>query len=1143
MTIRVAVRHSTHYGYDRRIQLGPQVVRLRPAPHARTHIASFAFKVEPKAHFLNWQQDPQGNFLARLVFPEPTDHFRIDVEVTADLRVVNPFDFFLEPEVEQVPFAYDEATARELRPYLEVAEVGPRFDALVAELRPAQKQRTVDYLVLLNQVIQKRVDYVIRLEPGVQTPDQTLELGRGSCRDSAWLVVQLLRRLGLAARFASGYLVQLRADEKPIEGPAGPESDFTDLHAWAEVYLPGAGWIGLDATSGLLTGEGHIPLACTPDPSSAAPVSGELETCEVKFEHTMTVERVLETPRVTLPYTEAAWSRIEALGHDIDARLRSADVRMTMGGEPTFVSIDDRDGVEWNFGALGTHKRSVAGVLFRKLARRFAKDPLLHYGQGKWYPGESLPRWALACYFRKDGDSIWRAEDLIAEDGRDYAVGPEKARRFIERLANNLELSAANVLPGYEDPFQLLLSERKLPVNVTPSDNRLADPLERARISRLFEQGLGKVVGYALPLAPAGFGRWRSSRWFLRRERLLLLPGDSPMGYRLPLDSLPWVSEADFPYVHERDPFAAVDALPPYNPEPHDHLDMRLPSALPGYRGSEGIAATEWRRQSAIRASRAAGDEAVAGPHGDEDRPPAPFESAASSVRSTLCVEPREGILNVFMPPLGHIEDYLNLVHHIELVARELGQPVRIEGYAPPQDVRVEKFSVTPDPGVIEVNVHPAASWTQLVAINNGLYDDARESRLGTEKFLIDGRPTGTGGGNHLTLGSTTPADSPFLRRPELLGSLIGYWHDHPSLSYLFSGLFIGPTSQAPRVDEARHEASYELETAINEARRVSAGGAPVPPWWVDRIFRNLLADVTGNTHRTEFCIDKLYSPDSATGRNGLLEMRAFEMPPHSRMSLTQMLLVRALVSRFWDRPYRSKVVRWGTSLHDKFMLPHFVWQDFREVLDELRAADYPFEDAWFAPHMEFRFPHVGSVNQDGVELELRRALEPWHVLAEEATGSGVLRHVDSSLERVQLLVRNAVPGRHVVTCRGARAPLHPTGTRGEFVAGVRFRAWQLPSQLHPTIGVHAPIELSLVDSWSGRVLGACVLHVSHPGGLSDEKLPVNAFEAEARRQMLFASFGPTGGRVDVSRMRELANPDYPLTLDLRRLNLGEPAA
>ncbi len=1112
MTIRVALRHHTKYSYDRSINLGPQVVRLRPAPHSRTRITSYSLKVSPGNHFLNWQQDPFGNWLARFVFPEQTDHLTLDVDLTAELDIVNPFDFFLEEEAEKVPFDYAPELREELAPYLRKVENLPLVDQLVRALEP-KGQRTIDFLVDLNRLVHERTKYVIRLEPGVQTPDETLEKKSGSCRDSAWLLVQVLRRLGIAARFASGYLIQLKADQKSLDGPSGTEVDFTDLHAWAEAYLPGAGWIGLDATSGLLTGEGHIPVACTPDPGSAAPISGALDECEVEFGHEMTVTRVHESPRVTLPYDDQQWAALNALGERIDRDLRTHDVRLTMGGEPTFVSIDDMDGYEWNFGALGEHKRRLAGDLFLRLAKRFSQSPLLHYGQGKWYPGEQLPRWALNCYWRKDKEPIWRNAEHYAKDGETYGATADHAADFLQILARRLGVDGKHAQPGYEDAFYYMLRERRLPVNVDVSDSRVDDEMERARIARVFERGLSSVVGHALPIRPIGGGRWQSGEWFLRRERLFLSPGDSAMGYRLPVDSLPWVAKEDYPYVLERDPFAERPPLPA-----RGAFDARRVRQSPLTTGSP--------------------DPALSGrPGAPRDRAPGPFESAHDVVRTALCAEARNGTLHVFFPPVAYLEDYLDLVAAVEDTAAELKLPVRIEGYLPPHDHRLSRFSVTPDPGVVEVNIHPSSTWSELSDITTGVYEEAREARLGTEKFMIDGRHTGTGGGNHVTLGGATPEESPFLRRPDVLSSLVGFWHDHPSLSYLFSGLFIGPTSQAPRADEGRLEATHELEVALDIARTLGQRG--VPPWLTDRVFRHLLADVTGNTHRAEFSIDKLYSPDSSTGRLGLVELRAFEMPPHARMSLAQLLLVRGLVSSFWQKPYRAHVPRWGTELHDRFMLPHFVAQDFRDVLRELGERGYDYAPSWFNAHHEFRFPFIGSVTHDGVQLELRHALEPWHVLPEESTGSGTARSVDSSLERVQVRVRGAIQGRHMLACNGALVPLHPTGTRGEMVAGVRFRAWQLPSALHPTIPVHAPLEFTLVDTWRSHALGGCTLRVSHGGGRSYETVPVNANEAESRRGALFVPHGHAHGPIDPKRFIDVPDPDYPMTLDLRRLSLG----
>jgi uncharacterized protein (DUF2126 family)/transglutaminase-like putative cysteine protease len=1100
MPIRVALNHKTTYHYDRPVTLLPQVIRLRPAPHCRTPILAYSLCVEPRPHFLNWQQDPYSNYLARVVFPEPARELRVEVDLVADMTAINPFDFFIESYAENYPFTYDPALAREVVPYLETAPAGPRLLELVSSLR-RRDLRSIDYLVEINRRLQKDVRYLIRMEPGVQTCEETLSLGSGSCRDSAWLLVQVLRHLGLAARFVSGYLIQLAADTRPLEGPAGPEHDFTDLHAWAEVYLPGAGWVGLDPTSGLLAGEGHIPLACAADPTNAAPVTGTYswtkaaaagpdDRCEEQFHFAMSVTRVAETPRVTKPYTEEQWRAIDALGRRVDDELRAGDVRLTMGGEPTFVSIDDRDGPEWSVAALGPDKRRQAGVLLKRLRDRFAPGGLLHFGQGKWYPGEPLPRWAFGCYWRRDGVPLWEDPALVGDPERSYGHGPDAAGRFLARLAERLGVDPGLALPAYEDVWYHLWRERRLPVNVDPLNSRLDDPDERRRLARIFELGLGQVVGHALPLRRRrddGAPRWESGRWLLRQQHLFLIPGDSPMGYRLPLDALPWEAPEARDLPSPLDPFAPRGPLPPRAPR--------------------------FRQQIVPPAS--------IGPNG-QARP------ADAVIRTALCVEPRDGRLHVFMPPVSALEDYLDLVASVEATAAELRLPVLIEGYKPPHDHRLNHFQITPDPGVIEVNVHPAHDWPGLVANTTALYEEARLARLCTEKFMLDGRHCGTGGGNHVVIGGPTPADSPVLRRPDLLRSLLAFWHNHPSLSYLFSSLFVGPTSQAPRVDEARNDSLCELEIAF---RQLPERGAHLP-WVADRVLRHLLVDVTGNTHRAEFCIDKLYSPDSADGRRGLVELRAFEMPPHARMSLAQQLLLRVLIARFWKAPYARPLVRWGTELHDRYMLPHFVEQDFADLLLELRQAGYALEDDWFAPHREFRFPLVGAVTHRGVHLELRQAIEPWHVLGEEPGPGGTARYVDSSLERVQVKVGGLTDTRHVVTCNGRRLPLYPTGVNGEYVAGVRYRAWQPPSCLHPTIPVHTPLVFDVYDTWTGRSLGGCQYHVAHPGGRAYDTFPVNAAEAECRRASRFFAFGHSPGP------RELPPPERhaecPLTLDLR---------
>ncbi|CAN5377783.1 transglutaminase family protein [soil metagenome] len=1101
MAIRVALHHKTSYHYDRLVTLSPHEVRLRPAPHARTPILSYSLTVTPEDHFINWQQDPYGNYIGRYVFQSKSDKLEFTVDLVADMTVINPFDFFVEKYAEFFPFSYPVQLAAELSPYLKTEKPG---ELLVEWVAAAQRDilkknlATNDFLVAVNQRLQGDIAYLLRMEPGVQTPEETLQKRSGSCRDSGWLLVQILREMGLAARFVSGYLIQLRADQEALDGPSGTQVDFTDLHAWTEVYIPGAGWIGLDPTSGMLASEGHIPLACTAMPSSAAPVTGFTDKAEVTFFHEMTITRIHEDPRVTKPYKDEDWQKIDLLGQQVDADLKRQDVRLTQGGEPTFVSIDDMDGAEWNTLAHGDKKRELAGQLMHRLKNHFAPGGMLHYGQGKWYPGEPLPRWALNIYWRIDGQPMWLDPMLFSDENKSDGYGYEEAEHFAVELVKSLGLPAFSQIPAYEDVVQQAHLEQGLPVNLDPLQVDLKASEQRRRLARLLEGGLGQVVGYVLPLKPKDLDpnialgtAWRTSPWPLKRGHLYLTEGDSPMGLRLPLSALPWVLPEEKEPDFDVDPFAPQTALDAGRKEKRALLKVKKPVPV--------------------------------------DANPEPREV----IHTALCMQVRNGRLHIFMPPVTRIEDYLALVTSVENTAAKLKLKLWIEGYPPPRDARIKLLSVTPDPGVIEVNIHPAASWNELVYNMTTLYEEARLTRLGTEKFMVDGRHTGTGGGNHATLGGATAEDSPMLRRPDLLKSLITYWQNHPALSYLFSGTFIGPTSQAPRVDEARDDNLYELAIAFQQMDKVLPTLQPGDkPWMVDRLLRNLLVDLTGNTHRSEFSIDKLYSPDGPTGRLGLVEFRAFEMPPHERMSLLQMLLLRALVARFWRQPYQAKLVHWGTALHDRWMLPHFVAQDIRDVVKDLRASGYAFEEHWFDPFIEFRFPRFGTVVYEGVEMELRQAIEPWNVLGEEMSAGGTARYVDSSVERMQLRVRGLTDGRHIIACNGRMLPLHPTGIPGEYVAGIRFRAWSPWSALHPTIKVQAPLTFDLIDNWSGRAIGGCTYHVTHPGGRSEESSPINANAAEARRFARFWAHGHTPGPMNV--YKEELNPNLPMTLDLR---------
>ncbi|MFW0790460.1 DUF2126 domain-containing protein [Gordonia sp. CPCC 205333] len=1134
MTIKVALEHRTTYHFDRVTKVYPHVLRLRPAPHSRTPIEAYSLKVTPDDHFLNWQQDAFSNYLGRLVFPEPTSELSFTVGLVADLTAINPFDFFIEEWAEYVGFDYPAELRRDLEVYLRPVD-DDRSDPLVQAWVNAHrvsgpgKVRIIDYLMNLIGALRDDVGYTVRMEAGVQEPNYTLETAIGSCRDSAWLLVSILRKLGFAARFVSGYLVQLTSDVKAIDGPSGPAADFTDLHAWTEVYLPGAGWVGMDPTSGLFAGEGHIPLAATPYPGAAAPISGSTGKCHAVLDFSNEVTRFHEDPRVTLPYTDDQWSKITVLGAELDDRMRANDVRLTVGGEPTFISLYNQTDPEWLTDADGPHKRELASQLTTRLKEIYAPSGLVQRGQGKWYPGEPLPRWQIDLLWRVDGKPLWTNPDLLDDPWTTRAkaqatierqgpggLGPDDpataiaAHDFITTLAQRLSLPATQVLGAYEDPLLRLAELVSLPAGapaersalaIEATENDLtpdADTADRRKaLLAELDSSVTTPTAYVLPIS-RGVDGWRSTRWTTRRGRLVLSPGNSPAGLRLPLNSLFWEPDtARYP----ADPSAvAIEPL----------ADVADETAK-----SDGAVPDE----------------------GSDD--------SNSNDITALVAEERAGVLYIFLPPTDQADDFVALVNLIEHTASALSRPVVIEGYGPPADSRLTTLTITPDPGVIEVNIPPTSSFAEQSALLATLYDQARRVGLGTESFDLDGSHGGTGGGNHITLGGARPSDSPMLRRPDLLVSMLSYWQRHPSLSYLFSGRFIGTTSQAPRVDEGRESALYELEVAFAEIDRVSAEVAAGNndyhlPWITDRALRHLLTDITGNTHRAEFCIDKLYSPDSTRGRLGLLELRGFEMPPHHQMAMVQSLLVRSLVSWFWDKPYRQRLHRHGADLHGRHLLPHYVIEDIGYVAEDLRDAGYDFDTAWLAPFTEFRFPRLGTVAIRDTEIELRGAIEPWNVLGEESSSGGTARYVDSSVERVQVRVLGGGRERFVLTCNGIPVPLVSTGRAGEAVAGIRFRAWQPPSALHPTITVDSPLRFDLVDTHSGRSVGGATYHVVHPGGRAYDIPPINAVEAESRRNGRFEAAGHQLGPIDIARLREYqsrmaSDLGVPMILDLRR--------
>ncbi len=1102
MGVLVALNHRTQYKYERPITLGPQVVRLRPAPHCRTPILSYSLTVKPAEHVVKWLHDIYNNHLARFIFQEKTNEFAVEVNLVAEISAINPFDFLLEPGSETVTFQYRANRTKDPDPYRATQSAGPLLQSFLRSLTCNQCGTTA-FLVDLNSRIKNMIGYTVRMEPGVQSCEQTLERRTGSCRDMAWFLVQVLRHAGFASRFASGYLIQLASTDDSMD----VSKDSAELHAWAEVFLPGAGWIGLDATSGLFAGEGHIPLACTPDAPDASPITGTTEPSRVDFEYSMSVSRVSETRHSATPLSDEQWRKVQSVAHQVDADLAAQDVRLTMGGEPTFVGIDEPDSPQWNGDAIGPLKRNRAVALIRRLRDHIAPGALLHFGQGKWYPGEPLPRWAMNCYWRADGVPVWENTSLIAEEDRNNGFDAADALTFIEALSRRLEVSLRNIMPAYEDAFYYLWKERRLPVNVDAADSRLANAREREELARVFERGLTKPSGYVLPIRrrqKEGRIYWSSQPWFLRPDRLLVIEGDSPIGYRLPFNSVPWVAPDDIEYDFDVDPFATRERLPE---KPSRRMDLFALNP------------------------------------GEDPQPGRPMvgESAKDSIRPALCVEAREGRLHVFLPYITKLADYLDLLAAVEDTCAYLQKAAWIEGYPPPSDPRLRSFSITPDPGVVEVNLPPVSTWDELDKLHHLVFDEARGNRLSAEKLMYDGTHSATGGGNHIVIGGPTASDSPLLRRPDLLRSMLAFWQNRPSLSYLFSGGFIGPTSQYPRVDEARMDALYELEIAFSQLP-----SAACPPWLVDRLFRNLLVDVTGNTHRAEFCIDKLYPPEGSGSRLGLLELRAFEMAPTVRMGLVELLLIRALVAMFWKRPYEARLIRWGTALHDRFMLPHYVKQDFLDVLATLQRFGYDLDAGWFSQHFDFRFPKIGSIAVDGLELELSRALEPWHVLGEEASAGGIVRNVDSSLERVQVKLTGLTESRYIVDCNGRRVPLRSTGKPGEAVGGVRFVARRPPSCLHPTIPIQSPLVFHIYDLWKERSIGGCTYHVLHPAGKWYSTRPADALDAASRRAERFQnSAGPlTTGLA----LAEEPNPNSPMTLDLRwpppqqTARLGTPA-
>ncbi len=1103
--MRVLIQHKSQYRYPRPALLGPQLIRLRPADHAAARIESYTLHIEPE-HRVHWQRDPHGNHVARVTFKagQTTTELDIVVEMAVDMRPVNPFDFFVDDRAKQIPFRYPDEEGAELAPFLETGDVayrtGKKVIALLKELPTTGD--TIALLVAATALVNTRVAYVIRDEPGVYTPEETLEHGRGSCRDVAVLLVAILRARGIAARFASGYLVQLADEGMLPDEPRGVARDVVDLHAWAEAFVPGAGWIGLDATSGLFCGEGHIPLACTASPGHASPIEGTSDVGAASVGFSTAIGRLGHEARPTAPYTDETWHALLAAGATADAKISASGLDVWIGGEPTFLAREHQAREEWQGGAIGPDKWQRGQRLAQLLRERLAPGGVVVHRMGKHYPGESKPRWALDVIGRRDGGVLWPPRALATPDGPGFAGavsaaegrrGEIDAKKFGEALASALGVAPA-LHAAYEDPWEVLRVEGALPPELDPRTAGLDDPEERKRLAAIMGRGVGAVVGYVLPLAPnptrSGADslraeRWRTETWSFRRGKLFLVPGDSPLGLRLPLGSL-----------------APAPAPAPWADAP----DLPDPRRAEGDQAARAIAT-----------------------------PPAVHATHASepAVRTALAIEPRDGQLWIFLPPVPSFDDFCALIAAIDRARAATGIDVVLEGYPPPPSPLMLRFAVTPDPGVLEVNLPPVASCAAASELHHVVFECALAAGLTSERYLLDGRMAGSGGGNHVTIGGASPAASPWLVRPDALASLLAFVQHHPSLSYMFSGLFVGPTSQAPRIDEARHDALYELEIALPRLHENP------PAWQVDGLLRHLLVDIAGSTHRAEISIDKLFDPGTPFGRQGIVELRAFEMPPHPRMAAAQAILVRALVATLVDKPYRHPLVRWGAELHDKFLLPYWMWRDFEDVLAHLARHGVALPAEAYKAFVELRCPLVGTLDIGGATVEVRNAIEPWHVLGEEATVSGTSRYVDSSMERLELRAHGLDPERYAIVTNGVILPMRAASGRDIRVGGLRFRAWCPPHALHPHLGIHHPIRIDIVDTWAQRGVASGGYHVWHPEGRGYESPPLTRVEAAARRSQRFTIQGPAPWPLH-ARIGE-PHPDEPYTFDLRRMDVGRP--
>lgn len=731
-------------------------------------------------------------------------------------------------------------------------------------------------------------------------------------------------------------------------------------------------------------------------------------------------------------------------GRLADQKLAAQKLILTQGGEPTFVP-QENSAPEWNLAALGPEKLHYARKLARELAASLFKGGVVIQSFGKQYPNEPLPRWQVSIYRSRKGEPLWRDLDRLRLDQTKVkASDPAMPAKFIARLAQALDLES-HELPAFENLAAKLQSidsestKRLLPRFSRRERAFISNPLPQDRDETW--QSYFEPAGWVLPLSHED-GKWITGKWELPDDDdLVLIPGDSPVGLRLPLSELP------------------------------------------------------------------------------ED-----------SLLSGLSVECRDGELIVFLPPLPSFKVFAELVRILETLATELDlPPLRLEGYNPPGHADAESIAFTSDPGVLEVNLPPAASWPAYARVIRGLFAATESIGMQGYKFQMSGRKVSTGGGAHIILGGPSIEQNPFIARPNLLSSFLRFLQNHPAMSYAFSGLFTGPSSQAPRIDESAYALPYELGITLKDLAAMAAPGDPVK---IDAMLRNLLMDWNGNTHRAELSVDKFYNYNASNGQNGLIEFRAFEMVAEPDALLGPNLLLRALTACFAEKPYDAPIVDWREQLHDRYALPHFLRQDLHAIVTYLNGHGFAFPADTFDAQLDFRFPVITQFKTDAMQWTLRHALEPWPVMGEhEGTG----RVVDSTTDRLELSVtglpKDAVLG---ATVNGIALPL----TRlkdGTAVAGIRYRLFDNPWGLQPQIKAHSPLRIEFHTGAKHRIVHAFEFLNWKRHGEGYDGLPADADAAAARvaerinlREDLVGTSAPIKETTNSARA--------PLTLDLRGL-------